>query len=139
MKRCRNGYLNWQVHWPWQRKQEFWQNSHFFLSPLKKSTLNILRNLNIHKSLTDSRHVRFKIFQVVSFHITVFCDVMPCNFLDFTYVSEEPAASIFRIEDRSGRFNWNITTIYPITWHSILKDKYLNSRIWAHQTLSLTL
>jgi hypothetical protein len=49
--------------------------------------------------------VRFKIFVVVSIHITVFCDVMPWNFVDVTYVSEEPAASIFRIKDRSGRFN----------------------------------
>jgi len=143
MKRCRNEHLKCQVCRPWQRKQEYWQHSHRDSTPqisdilpssIKKSTFNILCNLNIHKSFTDSRHVRFKIFVVVSIHITVFCDVMPWNFVDVTYVSEEPAASIFRIKDRSGRFNWNITTIYPITWHSILKDKYLNSRF---QDLSL--
>jgi hypothetical protein len=44
-----------------------------------------------------------------------------------THISEEPAASICRIKDRCGRFNCNITTIYLITWHSILKVKYLNS------------
>ena len=90
---------------------------------------NILRILNIHKSFSHSRLVRFKIFAVVSIEITVFCNVMSCNLVDGTYISEEPAASILRIRAKCCRFLWNISTIYKITWHSILKNKGLNSRV----------
>jgi hypothetical protein len=53
---------------------------------------------------------------------SVFWDMTPHSGYKCADVSEEPTASVFRVEDKSSRFLRNVSTCYQTTWYPSLED-----------------